>query len=60
MSDPRHPMWGPVAIGITSAAAALGGHLARLYPLTVLGVVGLVVAVAWATTLLMGSMGGRR
>ncbi|MGW4422589.1 hypothetical protein [Streptosporangium sp. NPDC004631] len=60
MSDPRHPMWGPAAIGITSAAAALAGGPVGLYPLTVLGVVGLVAAVAWATTLLVGSMGGRR
>lgn len=60
MSDPRHPLWGPVAIGITSAAAALAGDLASLYPLAVIGVAGLVAAVAWATTLLAGAAGGRR
>ena len=53
-------MWGLAAIGITSAAAALGGDLASLYPLTVIGVAGLVAAVAWATTLLAGAAGGRR
>lgn len=60
MSDPRHPLWGPAAVGITSAAAALGGDLASLYPLAVIGVAGLVAAVAWATTLLAGAAGGRR
>lgn len=60
MSDPRHPMWGPAAVGITSAAAALAGDLAGLYPLAVIGVAGLVAAVAWATTLLAGAIGGRR